>query len=113
MTRSTEEVFEDHLRLRLAGKLEEDLQRNYASDIVLLTCNSDRTGRAAMRVPAARLKEQLPDAEFTSLAKQVKDSYALLIGHATSDRFGAVEGADSFMIENGKIVFQSIHYKLL
>jgi hypothetical protein len=80
MTRSTEEVFEDHLRLRLAGKLEEDLQRNYASDIVLLTCNSNRTGHAAMRVSAARLKEQLPDAEFTFLAKQVKIAMRFLSG---------------------------------
>ena len=32
--RSAEEVFEDHLRLRVAGSLEEDLRRNYAEDVV-------------------------------------------------------------------------------
>ena len=37
MTRPAAEVFEDHLRQRLAGELEADLERNYAEDVVLLT----------------------------------------------------------------------------
>ena len=69
-------------------------------------------GREALRVSAARLKEQLPDAEFNYRVKQVKGAYALLIWSATSPRFDAFEGADSFVIRDGKIVFQSIHYGL-
>lgn len=41
MARSAEEVFEDHLRLRAAGDIEEDLRANYAVDVVLLTANSN------------------------------------------------------------------------
>lgn len=110
--RSTREVFEDHLRLRVAGKLEEDLKRNYAEDVVLLTVNSNARGYDAMRMSAARLKEELPDAEFEFVAKQVNGPYALLVWYGTSPQFDAVEGADSFVIENGKIVLHTIHYGL-
>ncbi|MCJ8517677.1 hypothetical protein ABID21_000810 [Pseudorhizobium tarimense] len=111
--RSTQEVFEDHLRLRLLGDLEQDLARNYAEDVVLLTSNSNLVGHDALRTSSSRLREQLPDAEFQFLAKQVRGRFALLNWRSTSDRYQAVEGADSFVIENGKIVLQTIHYKLL
>src|SRR5699024_5304623 len=104
--------FEDHLRLRLEGALEEDLRRNYSEDVVLLTVNSNARGYDAMRMSAERLARQLPDAEFEFTAKQVDGSYALLIWSASSPRFDAVEGADTFVIHEGKIVLHSIHYGL-
>lgn len=110
--RTPEEVFEDHLRLRLEGKLEEDLRRNYSEEVLLLTVNSNARGHDAIRMSAERLSRQLPQAEFNIAASQVNGPYALLIWSAQSARFDAVEGADSFVIENGKIVFQSIHYGL-
>lgn len=110
--RTPEEVFEDHLRLRLQGNLEEDLQRNYSEDVVLLTVNSNVRGHGALRMSAERLSQQLPEAQFSITAKQVGGPYALLIWSAKSSRFDAVEGADSFVIQKGKIVFQSIHYGL-
>ncbi len=96
--RSPEEVFEDHLRLRLGGDLEKDLRRNYADDVVLLTVNSNARGHAAIRMSAERLSQQLPRAKFNIVAKQVNGPYALLIWSAESARLDAVEGADSFVI---------------
>ncbi len=110
--RTPEEVFEDHLRLRLEGKLEEDLRRNYSEDVLLLTVNSTARGHDAIRMSAERLNQQLPNARFNIAAKKVIGRYALLVWSAKSARFDAVEGADSFVIEKGKIVFQSIHYGL-
>ena len=110
--RTPEQIFEDHLMLRLEGKLEEDLRRNYSVDVLLLTVNSNARGHDAIRMSAERLSRQLPEAEFSIAAKQVDGPYALLIWSAKSTRFDAVEGADSFVIVNGKIVFQSIHYGL-
>jgi hypothetical protein len=110
--RSPEEVFEDHLRLRLQGNLEEDLRRNYAKDVALLTVNSNARGHDAIRMSAERLDQQLPDAEFEIVARQVNGPYALLIWSARSARLDAVEGADSFVIKDGKIILQSIHYGL-
>jgi hypothetical protein len=111
--RPTREVFEDHLRLRLAGKLEEDLQRNYAPDVVLLTSNSNARGHDALRMSARRLSQQLPGARFEIVSKQVDGRFALLIWKATSDRFDALAGADSFVVEDGLIRLQTIHYRLV
>jgi hypothetical protein len=110
--RSAEEVFEEHLRLRVTGNLEEDLRRNYAEDVVLLTVNSNARGHDALRMSARRLRDQLPDARYEFLAKQVNGPYVLLIWRGLSSRFNATEGADSFVIRDGKIRFQSIHYRL-
>lgn len=110
--RSAEEVLEDHIKLRLEGKLEEDLRRNYSEDVILLAVNSNAQGHDVIRMSARRLNDQLPDAEFKIVAKQVNGPCALLIWSAKSSRLDAVEGADSFVIEGGKIVFQSIHYGL-
>lgn len=113
MHRSTEDVFEDHLKLRNDGDLETDLLRNYASDVVLLTSNSNMRGHDAIRLSAARLQEQLPRAQFVFVKKQVSQRYALLFWQARSARYSVLDGVDSFAIEDGKIVFQSIHYRLI
>lgn len=113
MSRTTSEVFEDHLRLRSAGDLETDLQRNYAPDVVLLTKNSNAEGHEAMRISAARLSEQLPDGRFDYIAKQVNGPYALLIWQASSPRCDVIAGADSFLIRDGLIRMQTIHYQLV
>jgi hypothetical protein len=42
----------------------------------------------------------------------VQTIYVLLIWRGWSSRFDATEGADSFVIRDGKIRFQSIHYRL-
>ncbi|WMT92891.1 nuclear transport factor 2 family protein [Pelagibacterium sp. H642] len=110
--RSTEVVFKDHVRLRLEGKLEDDLERNYSEHVVLLTVNSNAQGHDAIRTSATRLEEQLPQASFEIIEMQTNGPFALLIWSARSSGMDAVEGADSFVIENGKIVFQSIHYGL-
>lgn len=113
MGRSTTEVFEDHLRLRVAGDLETDLRRNYAENVVLLTVNSNASGHDALRMSARRLAEQLPNGHFDFLAKQVNGPYALLIWRARSDRFDVIAGADSFLIVDGRIQLQTIHYQLV
>ena len=112
-TRSTLDVFEDHLRLRAEGDLETDLQRNYSESVVLLTVNSNAKGHDALRLSAHRLAEQLPDGRFEWMAKQVNGPYALLVWRATSDRFDVIAGADSFLISEGKIQMQTIHYQLI
>ena len=61
---------------------------------------------------ARRLREQLPYARYEFLAKRVNGPYVLLIWRGWSSRFNATEGADSFVIRDGRIRSQSIHYKL-
>ena len=111
--RTTREVFEDHVRLRLEGRLEEDLARNYAEDVVLLTVNSNMRGHEAIRTSAGRLAEQLPEARFEIIKTQTDGRFAFLVWRATSDGFDAIDGADSFVIEDGLIRLQTIHYRLV
>lgn len=59
--RTTDEVLNDHLRLRLEGDLEDDMARNYAADVVLLTgCGvfrgHDGVRASADSVQAARVQ---------------------------------------------------------
>jgi hypothetical protein len=111
--RSTREVFEDHLRLRVAGDLETDLARNYAEDVVLLCDVGVFRGHDAIRESAGRLGLQLPDAQFEFTSEQVADEYALLVWKADSARFRVEHGADSFAIREGRIRMQSIYYDLV
>ena len=111
--RTTEEVFESHLDYRLNGLVEQDLKRNYAPNVVLLTVNSNARGHDAIRASAARLASQLPKAEFEFLAKQVNGPFALLIWRGTSVKGKAIDGADSFVIVDGLIRLQTIHYRLV
>lgn len=110
--RTTEQVLDDHLERRVIGDLETDLRRNYADDIVLLTCNSEYVGHDGIRTSAARLREQLPDVRYEFIAKKVHGPYALLVWRADSHRFRAIEGSDTFVIQDGKIKLQTVHYGL-
>ena len=112
MMRPADEVFEDHLRLRSLGDLEADLERNYADDIVLLCELGALKGRAAIRRSARRLGVQLPDAEFEFPTKLVQGEHAFLVWKARSQRFEVEDGADSFVIRGGRIVLQTIFYRL-
>lgn len=111
--RTTRAVFEDHLRLRRDARLEEDLARNYSPGVVLLTEQSIIQGHDAIRRSADRLHLQLPDARFEWTARRVSGDYAFLVWRARSDRYRVECGADSFVIQEGRIVMQTIHYRLL
>ncbi len=56
--RSTAEVFEEHLRLRAAGEVDADLERNYAPDVVPLCEPAVLRGCQAVRESARRLAWQ-------------------------------------------------------
>lgn len=110
--RSTADVFNDHLQLRAAGDLETDLRRNYAEDVVVLCSSGVLHGLDGMRKSAGRLDEQLPDAEFSYVTREVYGEYAFLEWQATSDLATVEDGADSFVIRDGLIRMQTIHYTL-
>jgi hypothetical protein len=37
LSRTTSEVFDDHLRIGVEGTVEDDIERNYASPVVILS----------------------------------------------------------------------------
>lgn len=108
--RSPQEVFDEHLRLSQEHKFEKDIRRNCAEDCVVLTDRGVFHGHDGLKKLAAMLEDELPGAEYEYRTRLVEGNMAFL-GWAAHCEIAKVEdGADSFWIENGKIVAQTIHY---
>jgi hypothetical protein len=112
MQRSAAQVLEDHLRLRQAGELDTDLEQNYAADVILLCDRGPFQGRDAVRKSGDDLKAQLPDGRFEYVVKYVTGEYAYVQWTADSATNRIEDGADTFVIRNGRIPMQSIFYRL-
>jgi len=110
--RTTAEVLDDHLRLRSAGDLETDIERNYAPDVVQLCEGGVLHGLEGVRASAAELARQAPNAHFTYRSVQVEGEFGFLSWSAESDHARIPDGADSYVIRNGRIVMQSIFYRV-
>ncbi len=112
MNRSTREVLEDHLERRRAGDLEGDLAHNYAEDdLIVLSKDGAYRGQDGIRTTASFLKELLPGARYSYDIVRAEGEIALLVWSCTADNGATVcEGADSFVIRDGRIVTQTICY---
>lgn len=109
--RTTTEVFEDHLAKRLAGDVEGDIRTNYSPDVVFLTGAGAYKGHDGVRASSKELAKYLPeDSVFEYRHTLVEGEYAFLEWTTRSDHDEVTDGADSFVVRDGKIVFQSIHY---
>jgi hypothetical protein len=108
--RSAQEVFDDHLREGKSGSVEEDFARNYAEDVVLLTGRGVYRGRDGLLHLAELLRKELPGARFEYRTRVVEGDVAFLEWTARADSAEVEDGADSFVIRDGRIVAQTIHY---
>lgn len=109
--RSTAEVLEDHLQCRTAGRVEDDIERNFSPDVVLMTAKGMKKGHDAVRSYNQMLREHVP-AEYIFPLKLVDGPFAFIEWRAREPGRSVEDGADSFVIQDGRIVFQSIHYSL-
>lgn len=108
--RSAQEVVDDHLALAARGDWKTDLERNVADDVVVLTGFGVFEGRDQVRVLAELLDAQLPNATYEYTTVVVRGEVAFLEWHADADGARVRDGADSFVISDGRIVAQTIHY---
>ena len=108
--RSAEEVFEDHLRLAGEHRFDEDIERNISPDCVVLERRGIFRGHEGVRKLARLLSEELPDAPYTYTNKLIDGRVAFLEWTADAGSARVRDGADSFVIEDGWIVAQTIHY---
>lgn len=109
MDRTSLEVLEDHLDCRMKGDVEADIARNYAEDVVMLTAASKRIGHDAVREFSRMLQRHVP-ADYEIPRKEVEGRFAYIEWRAREGSRRVEDGADGFVIENGKIVCQTIHY---
>lgn len=111
--RRTEEVLDDHLRLAAENDFEGDLERNVAPDIVVLTGRGIFHGFDGVRELADQLMEEVPSGEWRYVQRRVAGRMAFLEWTVESGPTRIPDGADSYLIENGKIQAQTIHYTLV
>ena len=108
--RSAAEVFEDHLRLAGEHHFAEDIARNVSPDIVVLERRGIFRGREGTRKLARLLEEELPAAPYVYTNRLIDGRVAFLEWTAEAEQTRVRDGADSFVIEDGWIVAQTIHY---
>jgi hypothetical protein len=111
-SRSTEEVLEDHLREAKEGSFEDDIRRNFAEDLVILTGRGVYRGHEGLRKLNRKLQQELTKASFTHRTKLVAGEMAFLEWTAESEQAVVDDGADSYCIRDGRIIAQTIHYTL-
>lgn|SRR5919112_1892666 len=111
-SRTTREVFDDHLRAASASDDEGDIARNYAPDVVLLTGIGILRGHDGVRRSRSVLRDDLPGASYDYVTRLVDGETAFLEWEAHSDAIEVDDGADSFVVRDGLIVAQTIHYSV-
>ena len=118
-TRTAQEVLDDHLNLteRFGVEetwqriVEEDIRRNVSEDIVILINRGTFRGHEGVRELARMLGEELPEHRaFEYTYRAVEGRMAFLEWAYEDANVRVRDGADSYLIEEGKIVAQTIHY---
>ena len=117
--RSAKEVLDDHLNLAkkwgaeedIERIVEEDIRRNVSEDIVILINRGTFCGHEGVRQLAAMLGEELPEHRpFEYTYRAVEGRMGFLEWTYEDANVRVRDGVDSYLIEDGKIVAQTIHY---
>ncbi len=106
----TRAVIERHIARRLDGDLEGDLTENYDPAVVMLSRSGAREGFAGVRAEAADLARSLPDAAFEIVQLVTRAEFGYERWRATSRGGEVCDGVDAFVVRDGRIVAQTIHY---
>jgi len=108
--RSSAEVFDDHLGRADRRDVDGDLAANFAPDCVILTTYGRFDGHAGARAAYALLTRQLPEARYRYTQRAVHGAIAFLEWTAAGRGGRIRDGADSFLVRNGRIEVMTIHY---
>lgn len=112
--RSAKAVLASHLKLAETWQFEEDLARNFDPDIVLLTGYGLFRGFDGVREKVRLLFGQLPNGRWRYHTVMVEGEMGFLEWSAEADNGARVEdGADSYLIRDGRIRAMTIHYTVL
>jgi hypothetical protein len=69
-------------------------------------------GKKGLEYLAGVLKKELPEAEFHYITKEVEKGVAFLEWTGEAAQARVEDGADTFVIRDGRIVVQTIHYTI-
>lgn len=108
--RQAADVLEDHLRAVKQDRLEEDLAENFANDVVIISGAAVYHGHDGVRRCRQELANQVPSARFAYLTQKAEGEAAMVEWQARGQDSEVDDGVESFIIRNGRIVAQTIHY---
>ena len=117
--RTARQVLDDHLNIAnswVGGEpfdrvLDEDLRRNVSDNIVVLINRGVFRGHEGVRELAWMLAEELPEHRAFQYTYVAAEGRIAFLEWTYEDAHARVrDGADSYVIEDGKIVAQTIHY---
>ena len=108
--RTTEQVITDHLELAKQDSVEQDLLRNYAEDVSVFIAEGIYRGHDGVRALAERLRGELPGAGFVYTTVLIEGDVGFLEWTGDGDGARVRDGVDTFVVGEGKIVAQTIHY---
>lgn len=107
MTQSPEQVLEVHVQAVLNGDMEA-IRKDYTEESVLLTANGSFKGLDAIEGEFSNLLAAFPKGLTINPIKQVVEGEnILLVWSGGSDTLDIVYAVDTFVIRNGKILFQT------
>ncbi|MBQ0906089.1 nuclear transport factor 2 family protein [Micromonospora sp. U21] len=112
MTRTTEQVLRDHLRCRKDGDLEGDLRANYHPQVRLLSAEGIHHGHDGVRYLAGILRSYVPDGDYRYRQVLTDGEVGMLVwsGRCTANDTALHDGVDSYVVRDGLLVAQTIHY---
>lgn len=109
--RTTREVLEDHFRLAAEPDgFEADLARNVADDVVVLTGRGVFRVIPGVRELARQLRSEIPSGRWTYVNRLFEGRMGFLEWTVDDGPFRIRDGADSYLVEDGRIRMQTIHY---
>ncbi|MBX9625535.1 MAG: nuclear transport factor 2 family protein [Gemmataceae bacterium] len=107
-----QEVLRRHLELSRFHS-EEDFLTCYREDSFLIMPSGVRRGLEGIRDCYRQLNRELPNARYTYKVVVVEQHVGLLEWSADSDTHTVTDGVDSYVIEDGYIRAQTVHYTLV
>lgn len=112
--RTAREVLDSHLRLARSGDVETDLKTNFSEDVVLLTSFGIYRGAQGLREKADLLARQMPNGRWTYHNVITEGELGFLEWTGEAENGARIEdGADSYLIRDGRICGMTIHYTVL
>lgn len=95
---------------RVAGV---DFFECYREDSFLIMPSGVHHGLESIRACYHQLNQELPNAHYTYKVAIIEEDVGFLEWSADSDTHTVADGVDSYVIENGYIRAQTIHYTLV
>ncbi len=112
--RTARQVLDDHLKLAKSWDFETDLERNFGDDIVLMTSYGIYRGIEGLRAKVNLLADQMPGGRWIYHQVMAEGKLGFLEWSGEADNGARVEdGADSYLIEDGRIRAMTIHYSVI